>query len=205
MRYLALLTLAVLLRGQSASAGANPRDVPKREGPLLVAMATCNDIPCVRAEYGKIAKPEIVARIVYFTNILRLRPGDPSASCGLLESMPRNYDEYTSVTTLDSNLYADETDVQIGAVGQAYWHMSRNLAHALNACPRFLPGFIRSGIVAIPNAHDDYPNWAARVCRSNPKRFLQAFDTLSAKDRAYITEVIIQPRGCKQLAFPEAE
>jgi len=168
-------------------------------------MATCTTAGCVNAAYAKIAKPEVVARIVYYSNLLRLRPGDRVASHHLLSNIPVNDEEYTRLSALGELLYPDETTREIDAVGQAYWHMSRNLARSLKLYPGFLPAFIRYGLIAANSpAEDDYPNWAARVCRSNPGRFLKAFETLSPKDRHYIAKHIIQPKGCKQIAFPEA-
>jgi len=205
MRHPALVGSLMLLCGLCTAGSTSQREIPKSERHILVVMATCKTIQCVKATYTKIPRPEVVARIVYYTNLLRLQPGDRAASCALLKNIPATDDEYEHLTTLDGNLYQDETDAEIGAAGQAYWHMSRNLAHALKVCPRFLPAFIRYGILAMPNPHDDYPNWAARVCRSNPSRFLKAFETLGPKDRHYIAKHIIEPKGCKQIAFPEAE
>lgn len=206
MRHLALAIMATLLCGPcGASSTTHPWDIPKQEGPHLVAMATCKSMGCVKANYARIANPEIVARIVYYTNRLRLDPGDRAASCGLLAHIPETGNEYDRLTTLDGFLYDDETTEEIDAVGQAYWHMSRNLAHALEVCPHFLPAFIRYGRLAIQNHHDDYPDWAARVCRSNPSRFLKAFETLSSNDRHYIAKYIIQPESCKQIGTHEAD
>jgi len=205
MRYAVMVGVSMLLCGLCAEAGTSQRAIPKSERHTLVVMATCKIVRCVKAAYTEIPRPEVVARIVYYTNLLRLRPGDRGASCALLENIPATDDEYERLTTLDGNLYQDETDAETGAVGQAYWHMSRNLARALKVCPRFLPVFIRYGVLAMPNPHDDYPNWAARVCRSNPSRFLKAFETLSPKDRHYIARYVIEPEGCKQIAFPEAD
>ena len=205
MRCAVLISVPMLVCGLCTAGGTSQREIPKSERHTLVVMATCKTIRCVKAAYTEIPRPEAVARIVYYTNLLRLRPGDRAASCALLEDIPATEGEYERLTTLDGNLYQDETDAEIGAVGQAYWHMSRSLAHALKVCPRFLPAFIRYGILAMPNPHDDYPNWATRVCRSDPTHFLEAFETLSPKDRHYIAKHIIQPKGCKQIAFPEAE
>lgn len=181
--------------------GRLPWEIPKTEGPLLVAMATCKSVRCVKAAYTKITRPEIVAKIVYYTNILRFDPGESAASCGLLANIPATGNEYDRLSTLTGFVYANETTRAIEAVAQAYWGMSKNLARALKACPRFLPAFIRYGRVAVQNHQDDYPDWAARVCRSNPSRFLKAFETLSPKDRHYIARYVIQPRGCKQIAI----
>lgn len=204
MRCAVLMGVWVLFCSLCTAGGASQREIPKGERHALVAMATCKAVQCVTAAYAGIRRPEAVARIVYYTNLLRLRPGDGAASRGLLENIPATADEYERLTTLDGNLYQGETDAEIGAVGQAYWHMSRNLAHALEVCPRFLPAFIRYGILAMPNPHDRYANWAVQMCRSNPSRFLGAFQTLSPDDRRYIAKHIIQPRGCRQIAFPEA-
>lgn len=203
-----LVALVALSCGLPAVAKACPREIPipAAEGRLLVAMATCKTVGCVKAAYGKVENPEIVARIVYYTNILRLQPEDRTASRGLLANIPTTDDEDARFSALTGNLYGGETDAEISAVGQAYWHRSRNLARALKVCPRFLPAFIRYGVITGPAiTENDYPDWVTRVCRSGPNRFLKAFETLSVKDQHYIAKHIIQPEGCKQIAFPEAQ
>ena len=181
-----------------------PWQIPKKEGPSLVAMASCKSIGCIKSVYAKIEKPEVVARIVYFTNMLRLQSGNKDYSCGLLTNMPQSDNGYIKLTTLASNLYMDESDKQIDMVGLAYWHMSRNLAQALKVCPKYLAAFIRYGQIAMPNMHDPYPGWVTHVCKRNPGRFIKAFQTLSPKARHYISHYIIQPKGCKQIAVQEA-
>lgn len=204
MRYVLPLVAVVLLCALSGQSRATSSDAPKEEPPLMVAMATCKTVACVRHAYAKIRKPDIVARIVYFSRLLALRPGDADAALGLLQNIPRTEDENGQMIILATTMYPDETDAEIEIVGQAFWHYSRNLVHALRLHPEFLPAFIRYGTIAL-SPHSTYPNWAAKVCRSDPKRFLRAFQALSPKNRAYIAHYVIQPHGCKQIAFPEAD
>lgn len=185
--------------------GYLPWFIPRQERPHLVAMATCKTVGCLKQNYAKIRKLEIVARIVYYSNLLRLQPSSRKAAYGLLTNMPTNDNQYTRLGTLEGSLFEDETDTQIRAVGDAAWSMSRNLARSLKIYPCFLPAFIRYGLIAAPNpVEDDYGDWVAQVCRSNPTRFLRAFKTLSSKDQQYVAKYIIQPVGCKQIAVPEA-
>jgi hypothetical protein len=204
MRLVTLVCAVSLLWSQGRASRPHPGEIPKREGPLLVAMATCESAGCVKATYAKMAGPDIVARVVYFTNLLRLNPGDRVAARGLLQNIPRTGRQDARLIVLSTNMYPGETDAEIRAVGRAYWNFSRNLAHGLRLHPEFLPSFIRYGTIAL-SPHSTYPNWATQVCRANPGRFLRAFETLSAQDRRYIAKYVIQPKGCKQVAFPEAE
>lgn len=185
--------------------GLLPWDIPKPERPHLVAMAMCKSAGCITQSYARIAKPEIVARIVYYSNLLRLQRSSRRAAYGLLANIPTNDDQYSRLTRLAENLFQDETDAQIEAVAEADWHFSRDLAQSVKLYPQFLPAFIRYGRIAIQDAHDDYANWAARVCRSNPNQFVQAFQSLRPADKDYISHFVIEPKGCKQVAFPEAE
>ncbi|MGH9474039.1 MAG: hypothetical protein ACRD2F_02715 [Terriglobales bacterium] len=44
-----------------------------------------------------------------------------------------------------------------------------------------------------------------KICRANPKRFLHAFRQLSPPDQCYFSHRVLDPHGCKQLAFPEGD
>lgn len=196
----ATLLLCALAGQKPATAG----EAPRLDGPHLVAMATCKTVACIREAYAAVREHDLITNIVYYANLLRLRPSDRCAARGLLHSIPQNIEENARMSVLGTSMYPAETDKEIKTVGQALWHFDRNLAHAVKLCPRFLPEFVRYGTVALSPV-SKYPNWAARVCRSNPKRFLKAFRTLSEKDQQYIAKYVIQPEGCKQIAFPEAE
>lgn len=179
--------------------------IPRGERPLLVAMAMCNTEACVNASYSKIRHPDAVAHLVLYSNLVRLNPSNKDAGCHLLANLPKTSLAFAKFSGLGVPLYPDETYEEQVAVSAAYWHLNQRLAKALKCCPGYLPAFIAYGRLAIRDSHNDYPNWASRVCRSNPSRFLKAFETLSPKDQHYIAKYVIQPKGCKQIAFPEAE
>lgn len=204
MRHVALICVVALLSARGGVGETTLWGIPKGEGPLLVAMATCKTIACINTSYAKISKPEMVARIVYYTNLLRIDPKSQSASHGLLLNIPRTGRQNAHLIVLSTNMYPGETDGEISAVGQAYWNFNQNLAHALRLHPEFLPAFIRYGTVAL-TLQSTYPKWATRVCKLNPERFLRAFRTLRVKDQQYIAKYVMQPKGCKQIFYPEAE
>lgn len=204
MRCGVVMLAAIALLAGSLRQGSGARwAVPQAERPHLVAMATCKIAACVKRTYSKIHKPEIVARIVYFSRLLALDRKDAKAALGLLQNIPQTEGENRQMILLATVMYPGETNKDIDAVGQTYWHFSRNLALALRMHPELLPAFVQYGTIAL-TPHSTYPNWAAKVCRSNPERFLKAFRTLSPKDRRYIAKYVVQPEGCKQIAFPEA-
>ena len=204
MKNFAFVFTVILLCASRQGGPTGAWEVPKTEMEQLVAIATCKAVSCIDTTYAKIGKPETLARIVYYSSLLRLRPGDRAASIGLLSNIPKENEDHSRLSLLPVS-YVGETTAENVAVAQTYWNFSKNLAHALSVCPHYLPSFIRYGRLAIRDHHDDYPNWAARVCRSNPSRFIRAFETLSPEDQHYIAKYVIQPRGCKQIAFPEAE
>jgi hypothetical protein len=204
MKYFDFVITVILLCASRQGAPKGAWEIPKTEMKRLVAMATCKTVGCVDATYAKIAKPETLARIVYYSGLLRLRPGDRTASLGLLSNIPKENEDQSRLSLLPVS-YVGETTAENVAIAQTYWDYSKNLARALKLFPRFLPAFIGYGRLAIRDHHDNYPNWAARVCRSNPNRFLEAFETLSPEDRHYVAKYVIQPSGCKQIAFPEAD
>lgn len=179
--------------------------IPRGERPLLVAMAMCDTAECVNAAYSRIRHPDLVARLVLYSNLARLDPSDREAGCHLLANLPKTGRAFGMLSSLGVPLYPDETYAEQVAVSDAYWQLNRRLAKALKCCPGNLPAFIRYGHLAIRDSHNDYPNWAVRVCRSNPSHFLEAFETLSLEDQHYIAKYVIEPKGCKQIAFPETE
>lgn len=197
-----IFILALGLACTTTAQRANAQHQLSEHGRAIVAISTCRTARCVRKGYASNSKHGIVARIAYYSKLLALQPESKSAACGLLRSIPRTQQQSNDLGILEANMYPGESDSDIRAAGEAYWNFSRNLAHALKLCPQYLPQFIRYGTLAI-SPTNSYPNWAARVCRSNPKRFLQAFRTLSAKDQEYIADVVIRPKDCKQIAFPE--
>jgi len=200
MRFLSffLLVLACTMVAQQVNA---QQELSEHDGRVVVAMSMCRTRPCVRKEYARVLKPQVVSQVVYYSKLLALQPKSKPAACGLLRSIPRSEEE-NDLSQLGTSLYPGESDREIKATDRASWHFSRNLAHALKLCPQYLPQFIQYGTIAL-SPTNSYPNWAARVCRSNPKRFLQAYRTLSAKDQQYIAKYVIHPESCKQIAYPE--
>ncbi len=199
MRFVSFFLLAVACTMVAQQANAQ-QELSEHDGRAMVAMSACRTTGCVRKVYATISRQEIVARVGYYSKLLALQPDSKPAACGLLRSIPRTEDE--DIEQLNTSLYPGESYAEIVATGRAFRKFNRNLAHALKLCPQYLPQFIKYGTIAL-SPTNSYPNWAARVCRSNPKRFLQAFRTLSAKDQEYIADVVIRPKDCKQIAFPE--
>jgi len=196
---LSLLALACTMVPQRANA---QQVLSEHDGHTIVRMSTCRTTRCVRKEYAAISEQGILARVAYYSKLLALQPKSKPAACGLLRSIPRTGSDNALLAFLATSLYPGESVAEMDATGRASWNFSRNLAHALKFCPQYLPHFIQYGTIAL-SPTSSYPNWAARVCRSNPKRFLQAFHTLSAKDQQYIAKYVIHPKGCKQIAYPE--
>jgi len=200
MRFLSffLLVLACTMVAQQAKA---QQELSEHDGRIVVAMSLCQTVRCVRKEYAGISKPQVVSQVAYYSKLLTLQPDSKTAACGLLRSIPRSEEE-NDLGQLNTSLYPGESYAEIVATGRAFWKFSRNLAHALKLCPQYLPQFIQYGTIAL-SPTNSYPNWAARVCRSNPKRFVKAFHTLGAKDQQYIAKYVIHPESCKQIAYPE--
>lgn len=201
------ISAAVILVVLGSLGGQRPTTgfIPANERRPVVAMACCRSTRCIKAQYSRIRKPGTVARIVYYSKLIALSPSDAAAALGLLKNFPRSEDENGELIGLQMSMYDDETTRQMNAVAQIYWKFNQRLAQALRSHPQFLARFIKYGEIGFLDAQSDYPDWAARVCRRNPSAFLKAFSTLPSKDRSYIAEHIIQPRGCKQIAIPEAE
>jgi hypothetical protein len=201
MRLISVLVLALACTTAALRTNAQ-QVVTEHDGRIIVKMSMCRTTQCVRETYAGISKPENLARVAYYSSLLALQPESKPAACGLLRNMPRTGSDNALLAFLATSLYPGESVAEIKATGPASWNFSRNLAHALKLCPQYLPEFIQYGTIAL-SPTSSYPNWAGRVCRSNPKRFLKAYRTLSAKDQRYITKYVIHPNGCKQIAFPE--
>lgn len=201
MRRMSLCVLALAFTMFSQRAIAQ-QELSEHDGRTVVAMSMCHTVRCVQKEYAGISKPQLASRVAYYSKLLALQPDSKPAACALLQSIPRTREEEADIELLNTILYPGESDAEIDATGRAASNFSRNLAHALKLCPQYLPQFIQYGAIAL-SPTSSYLNWAARVCRSNPKRFLQALRTLSVKDQQYIAKYVIHPEGCKQIAYPE--
>lgn len=201
------ISAAVILLVLGSLGGQRPTTgfIPADERRPVVAMACCRSTRCIKAQYSRIRKPGTIARIVYYSKLLDISPSDSAAELGLLKNLPRTEETNEELISLQVSMYGDETTEQMNAAGRIYWKFNRILAQALRSHPQFLARFIKYGEIGFLDAQSDYPDWAARVCRRNPSAFLKAFSTLPSKDRGYIAKHIIQPRGCKQIAIPEAE
>lgn len=198
--------LLVLTAAACVAVGQAPRPWnPKGVAPALIAMAQCRTVACVRRVYAKLRHPEVIARLVYYTSLQRLEPDNRHAACGLLRNMPRGGRAYPRLLYLGGYIAPGESEDQVLALGQSYWRLNGHLAQAMKLCPGHLPAFIKYGETAFADPHNDYGDWAAKICRANPKRFLRALRTLSPPDQCYFSHRIIDPHGCKEIAVPEAE
>ncbi len=158
---LALAALACISSGQVR----RPRTTPVTEAPSLIAMAQCRSAACVRRAYTRLAHPGIIARLVYYTKLLRLQPKNREAACGLLGSMPASRLAYSNFLYLSTYISPSETQAQLNALSGNGWYFNEHLAAAMKLCPGHLADFIHYGEMAFGNPHNDYANWAQNLPR----------------------------------------
>lgn len=176
------------------------------EGALLAAIASCQSAACATAAFRRIHRPDTAAKVVYYTELLALRPHERRYALDLLLITPKSECEMITLFNLNSSLFKAESFLDMRRVGSAYDNLSRNFAAALNSYPEFFPRFLKFGEVALNDScSDDYPAVVTHVCQTNPGRFRRAFETLSKADQAYISKFIIKPNSCKQIAVSEAD
>jgi hypothetical protein len=114
--------------------------------------------------------------------------------------MPQTGHQFEGLLSTGGALYPTESVREIRALSDVYWGLNGRLVAALRLFPGYLAAFVAYGRLAMRDPHNDYPDWAARVCRSDTKRFLEAFHMMSKRDQHYIARHVIQPRGCTQIA-----
>ncbi|MGH9506240.1 MAG: hypothetical protein ACRD13_04885 [Terriglobales bacterium] len=177
----------------------------KENAPALVAIVRCRTAACASAAFRKIENPGEPALATYYSQLFALDPHDRTAALGLLQSLPKNLAESTGVDSTDEYLYKKETAADLKLVARVGWELSRRAAAALHFWPGLLPAYLSYGEIAFLDSEDEYPNLAEKICRENPKHFLQALRALSAPDQCYFANRIVNPRGCRQIAVTEAE
>ncbi|MGH9474037.1 MAG: hypothetical protein ACRD2F_02705 [Terriglobales bacterium] len=119
--------------------------------------------------------------------------------------MPASRLAYSNFLYLSTYIAPNETQAQLDALSGNGWYFNEHLAAAMKLCPGHLADFIHYGETAFGDPHNDYANWAAKICRANPKRFLHAFWKLSPQDQCYFSHRVLDPHGCKQIDFPEGD
>lgn len=172
--------------------------------PFLAAMLQCRTAACLRPFRPAAQRAGEAARLAYFSRMLALLPGDRRAARGLLLNLPTSsWQPLSELGWLGTTLWEGETPAQMIAAGRPFESLSQHAASAVLLFPEFMPRFLLYGLLAIQNPHDPFPDWAARACSSNPGRFRRAFHTLNLEEQRRFAKFIVQPRGCKQVGFPE--
>lgn len=102
------------------------QEIPKARLQPIVAMAMCQTVVRVKANYARVPKPEIAARFVYYSKLLELMPKDREAAKGLINTLPRDEKQANRLSMLGGSLYLGETGNEIGMIAR-YAHGSEVL------------------------------------------------------------------------------
>ena len=147
------------------------------------------------------------ARLVYFARIFALEPNDQVAAQGLLSSLPTlgNSQAYTDVGSLSAALWPEETYAQMFAGEKIMDSLSREAGRAAVLRPSGIPQFLRYSLIAITNPEDQIGRAAVRVCRLRHRQFLTGLSRLSKGDRENFECCVVDPKGCRQIHFSEAD
>jgi hypothetical protein len=171
---------------------------------LLNAIASCQTVMCVSPYENKVQGK--LERTVLYAQWALLDPSNREASRGLLSSLPATEDELTALMTLpDWHESATKSQADMFRLSAVYENWPRLLAVAVRRFPKYLPAYIRYGRLAVMDAHSDYTGHEQTVCRSNPKRFVEAFRTLSGDDQHYIRQHVFNPDRCHPIFLSESE
>lgn len=202
-----LCPIALAHRSQSTNA-SNQQCYIKSVAPFLIAILECRTDACLRSFRYALRPGSQLTRLVYFSQFLKLHPGNAEASAGLLRNLPSGpsgRSTYSQLIALGTQLWVEETPAEIVAGGRPLELLTGQAAAAIKNNHRYLAKFLKYGLIAITNPHDRYGEAAETVCKKNPQSFSKAFHNLTLDQRVRYRKYIVDPVGCKQVAFAEAD
>ncbi len=196
-----VLLLAVPFRAASAQDASN---VPCDQVHSIARMALASSHAVLaRAEHN--AGKTYRAEIVYAARSFELQPGDKDAAVLLLNLLPKDDAQHTTLMTMGDSLCDAESVHEMKSLGALGDRLPRDLARAVLLVPDKLPGYVGYASTSVGDPHSDYAVQMGSVCRAKHSEFVKAVEGLPADKRDWFVKHIFNPDGCHALALPEAE
>jgi len=142
------------------------------------------------------------AQVVFASRRFQLKPSVQSAE-RLLSVMPADEAQVTEVMTIGDSICDGETVADMFILGRVGERLPSLLARAVLAAPRFMPAYVKYGLRAVQDPHNDYAVQMRRVCQKEHHRFALAVAALALDEQRRFTEHVMSVAGCEILAAPE--
>jgi hypothetical protein len=97
-----------------------------------------------------------------------------------------------------------ESDADVESICKLRFRFSRDMAKAVLLVPKKMSVYVEFAPETL-NPEEDYAVQMKAVCLGNHKGFAQAVAGLPTRDRDWFIGHILNPKGCRVLAFPEAD
>lgn len=145
------------------------------------------------------------ARMVFFARSFELQPGSRDAAVSLLNLLPQNDAQHTTLMTLGDSLCDGESVAEMKSLSRLGERLPRDLAKAVLLVPDKLPSYVGYASTSVGDPHSDYAVQMEAVCRAKHSEFVKAVEGLPTDQRDWFVKHILNPDGCHALALPEAE
>lgn len=196
------LLAMILCAGSSGMLAAQRSNC--REIAAIARMARAKSSAMVTVEKQK-AGDSYRAQVVFAARSFELRRGDRRAAVLLLNLIPQDDRQHTTLMTLGDALCSGESAADMKSLGGLGERLPRNLAKAVLLAPDKLPGYVSYAPTSVQDPHSDYAVQMQTVCRTKHPEFMQAVEGLPTDKRDWFVKHVFNPEGCHALALPEAQ
>lgn len=145
------------------------------------------------------------ARVVFASRAFKLRPTKQRTAILLLNLLPQNEAQHNTWMTLGDRLCSNESIADMKSLAQVGENLPHDLAKAVLLVPDKLPSYVAYASTSVQDPHSDYATQMQTVCRVKHPEFLKAVEELPTEKRDWLVKHVLNPDGCRVLAFPEAE
>jgi hypothetical protein len=153
------------------------------------------------------------AQFIFAARRFELDPANKVTAKTLLDLIPNNRVQIEKWVgdTLCTDMCVTESDkdrepdADIIPLCRLRFRLSRDLARAVLLVPDKMPAYIGFAYEAVQHPNDDYAVQMRTVCRANHEGFTKAIEAMPEDDRTWFVEHIFNPKGCRTIAFPEAD
>jgi hypothetical protein len=170
----------------------------------MARMAHGQSSAAVAAEKQK-AGDSYRAQVVFAARSFELRPMDKGAAVRLLNLLPQDDTQHTTLMTLGDSLCDKESVAEMKSLSRIGERLGRDFAKAVLLVPDKLPGYVAYAPTSVQDPHSDYAVQMEAVCRASHPGFVKAVEGLPSDKRDWFVKHVLNPDGCHALALPEAE
>jgi len=147
------------------------------------------------------------ARLIFAARMLEIDPNNKSTAADLIRLIPKDELSPEQAVWLDL-LQIDEDpnrclpDSDLKPLGLLQYHLPRLLARAVLLVPGKMPEYVSYALISTCPDCDNAVQMR-KVCTARHQQFVDAVNKLSPKNKNWFVSEILNPVGCRIIAFPE--